>query len=91
MLASDFYLLCVSRQGNLPSLKTKQEKKRGQTVLKFFNAMASEAEKELLFDRSMDQGEKRRVAGELNDYIVDRLNLAFTQAELNVRDRLPFD
>jgi GGDEF domain-containing protein len=74
-----FYRECMQRGGSLPPL-TMQDGRRGQLVLEFFNAMASPAERKLLLSREKsDQGQQRRVAEALNDLVVQRFELAFSQ------------
>ncbi|KAJ1448617.1 hypothetical protein M885DRAFT_574053 [Pelagophyceae sp. CCMP2097] len=74
-----FYRECMQRGGSLPPL-TMQDGRRGQLVLEFFNAMASPAERKLLLSREKsDQGQQRRMAEALNDLVVQRFELAFSQ------------
>ena len=78
----DFYANCMARGGGLPPGISRQDKDKGDQVMEWFNAMATDDEKLLLKPVKPghalpSSGDRRRTAVRLHKLVVARLSEAF--------------
>ena len=88
LAASEFYLMCMQRGGSLVPLNSKQDRARGQKVLDWFGAMATDAERTTLSLRNFSdhniQGQQLHIVRDLANYVKARLARAFADANEKV-------
>ena len=83
--AADLYLDCMRKYGGShPPALSPQDKLRATLVIRFFTAMATEAEIVLLQDRAEDLGKQRRTVQHLEALVARRLAQAFEAAGTGV-------
>lgn len=91
--AGDYYRNVKARGGAIDAGLGKQDKKDAQSLVKFFDGMATSDEKAILAptrpsQAPIDEGERRRVAERLHKLMVARFAAAFTEAGLSVPQNL---
>ena len=82
--AGDFYANCMARGGALPPGLSRQDRDKGEQVMDWFNAMATDDEKLLLKPARPghalpSSGDRRRTTERLHKLVVARLCAAFGQ------------